>query len=201
MTVHLQLRTDTTTLLLSAGSPDSPDLDQLVPRIYDQLREMAQRHLAREQRDATLHTTELVHEAYLRLVDDDRVTAQGRAYFFGAAARAMRRVLIESARRRGAAKRGAGVAILTLDSQEGGDAAAVDDYAAELLDLDRALTLLERQNPRHARVVECRYFAGLSVEETATALGVSKRTVKSDWALARAWLFAALRGPAPAGES
>jgi hypothetical protein len=117
------------------------------------------------------------------------VTRQGRAYFFGAAARAMRQVLIEAARRRNAIKRGGGVAPVTL----GDDHVGVDAYASELLDLDRALTELERRSHRQARVVECRYFGGLSVEETAAALDVSPRTVKSDWALARAWLYTALR--------
>jgi RNA polymerase sigma-70 factor, ECF subfamily len=188
--IDLPLRTATTEALASIDSAASPELDRLVPIIYDELREMARRQLAREQRNATLQTTELVHEVYLRLVDDRRVTRRGRAYFFGAAARAMRHVLIESARRRGAQKRGGGQAVVTFENEH----AAVDSFVAELLDLDLALMQLERQNPRHARVVECRYFGGLTVEETAEALDVSPRTVKSDWALARAWLYTVLRG-------
>jgi RNA polymerase sigma-70 factor, ECF subfamily len=191
----LALRHTATTLLDTAGAADAPELESLVPLIYDELRVMAQRQLARESRNVTLQTTELVHEAYVRLVDDTRVTRRGRAYFFGAAARAMRQVLIESARRRGAAKRGGGAPLVTLDDELAG----VDAYAAELLDLDRALGELERESPRQARVVECRYFGGLSVEETAESLGVSPRTVKSDWAMARAWLYAALQGPRPEG--
>jgi RNA polymerase sigma-70 factor, ECF subfamily len=187
------LRLATTETLLTVDSASSPELDRLLPLLYDELREIARRQLARERRNATLQPTELVHEVYLRLVDDRRVTQRGRAYFFGAAARAMRHVLIESARRRGARKRGGGERMVTLDDE----LVAVDAYAAELLDLDRALAELERRNPRHARVVECRYFGGLSVEETTAALDVSPRTVKSDWALARAWLYAALRNPLP----
>lgn len=192
MDVDLPLREHTTSLLLTAERTESPALEQLVPHVYEELRRLARRQLAREQH-VTLHTTELVHEAYLRLADETRVTRRGRAYFFGAAARAMRRVLIDAARRRGAARRGGGVAPLTLDD----GAVAVDAYAAELLDLDRALAELEQLNERHARVVECRYFGGMSVEETAEALGVSPRTVKSDWALARAWLYATLQGYTP----
>lgn len=191
--IDLQLRATTTSLLETADTAGSLEIDRLVPVIYEELRVMAQRQLARERRQATLQTTELVHEAYLRLVDDERVTRRGRAYFFGAAARAMRRVLVESARRRGAAKRGGGGELVTLED----DTVAIDAYAAELLDLDRALDALERANPRHARVVECRYFGGLSVEETAQALDVSARTVKADWALARAWLYATLRAAPP----
>lgn len=174
----------------SAESVDAAPLERLVPLIYDELRRMAGGQLARERRNATLQTTELVHEAYLRLVDDTQVTRRGRAYFFGAAARAMRRVLVDAARRRGAAKRGGGDAPLTLEEQQ----IAVDAYAAELIDLDAALADLEAHSARQARVVECRYFGGLSVEETAAALDVSPRTVKSDWALAKAWLYDALHG-------
>jgi RNA polymerase sigma factor (TIGR02999 family) len=193
MNLDLPLRDATTTLLLTVDHPDSPAAESLVVHVYDELRQLARRQLARERRTATIQTTELVHEAYLRLIDGTRITERGRAYFFGAAARAMRQVLVDAARRRGAAKRGGGVAPLTLEESQ----FAVDEYAGELLDLDRALTALEERNPRHARVVECRFFAGLSVEETAAALGISPRTVKSDWAFARAWLFAALHGPAP----
>jgi RNA polymerase sigma-70 factor, ECF subfamily len=194
MTTDFPLRAAATATLASASTADSPALERLVPLVYEELREMAQRQLGREHGNVTIQTTELVHEAYLRLVDHDRVTRQGRAYFFGAAARAMRQVLIEAARRRGAQKRGGGEAPVTLDDA----LTAVDAYASELLDLDRALGELEKVSPRQARVVECRYFGGLSVEETAAALDVSPRSVKGDWALARAWLYAALR-EAPAG--
>jgi RNA polymerase sigma-70 factor, ECF subfamily len=194
MNAEIPLRAAATATLASVSTAASPALERLVPLVYQELREMAQRHLGREHGNVTIQTTELVHEAYLRLVDSERVTRQGRAYFFGAAARAMRQVLIEAARRRGAQKRGGGEAPVTLND----DLVAVDAYASELLDLDRALSELERVNPRHARVVECRYFGGLSVDEAAEALDISPRTVKSDWALARAWLYAALRD-APAG--
>ncbi len=168
------------------------DLDDLVPLIFDELRAMARRQLSHQHDRYTLQTTELVHEAYLRLVGDDGVTRRGRAYFYAAAARAMRQVLVDAARRRNAAKRGSGATALSLDERTG----EVDAYAHELLDLDVALLELERRNPRFARVVECRFFGGISVEDTAEALGVSPRTVKSDWAMARAWLYEALRGTA-----
>jgi RNA polymerase sigma factor (TIGR02999 family) len=168
------------------------DLDDLVPLIFDELRAMARRQLSRQQHRYTLQTTELVHEAYLRLVGDAGVTRRGRAYFYGAAARAMRQVLVDAARRRNAAKRGSGAVALTLDERTG----EVDAYAHELLDLDAALDALERRNARHARVVECRFFGGMNVEDTAEALGVSPRTVKSDWALARAWLYDTLHADA-----
>ncbi len=165
-------------------------LDQLVPRIYDELRAMARRQLAREHERHTLQTTDLVHEAYLRLAGDDAVTHHGRAYFYAAAARAMRQVLVDAARRRNALKRGSGAAVVSLE--EGG---GVDAYGDELIALDTALGELERRHPRPARTVECRFFGGMSVDDTAAALGVSPRTVKSDWALARAWLYDMLREP------
>ena len=166
------------------------DLDELVPLIFDELRAMARRQLSRQHDRYTLQTTELVHEAYLRLVGDSGVTRRGRAYFYGSAARAMRQVLVDAARRRNSAKRGSGTVALSLDERTGD----MDVYAHELLDLDEAMQELERRNARSARVVECRFFGGMSVEDTAEALGVSPRTVKSDWALARAWLYDALRG-------
>jgi len=170
----------------STGASGDPSVELL----YDELRELAHRYRSREGGGATLHTTELVHEAYLRLADDERVGARGKAYFFGAAAQAMRRVLVDAARRRGAAKRGGDVAQVTLGEEQ----VAVDGYASDLLDLDRALAALEVEHPRLARVVELRFFGGLSVEETAAAMGVSPRTVKGDWALARAWLHDTLHG-------
>jgi RNA polymerase sigma-70 factor, ECF subfamily len=167
-------------------------LDELMPLVFDELRRLARRQLAREHQCQTLQTTDLVHEAYLRLAGRTGVAEHGRAYFYAAAARAMRNVLVDAARRRGAMKRGAGVRMLSLDENR----AAADSYGAELLELDEALERLSLRNPRHARTVECRFFGGMSVEDTATALGVSPRTVKSDWALARAWLYDALRGDA-----
>ncbi|TVP48498.1 MAG: RNA polymerase subunit sigma [Gemmatimonadales bacterium] len=159
-----------------------------VALFYDELRVLAHRQRTREGIHATLHTTELVHEAYLRLAGDERIVAKGRAYFFGAAARAMRRVLVDAARRRGAAKRGSDPVQVTL----GNVVIPMDGHAADLLDLDRALSALEEEHPRLARVVELRFFGGLSVDETAESLDVSPRTVKGDWALARAWLHEAL---------
>ncbi|HEX6048449.1 MAG TPA: ECF-type sigma factor [Gemmatimonadaceae bacterium] len=189
MAAALPIRSDVTALLATTAG-DETTLERLVPLLYDELRELAHRALARERREHTLQTTALVHEAYLKLVDDTKVTRQGRAYFFAAAARAMRQVLVDQARRRNAEKRGGGVAASSLDDNQIG----VDGFEAELLDLDRALDQLAERNPRHARVVECRFFGGLSVEETADALGTSPRTVKYDWALARAWLYETLHG-------
>lgn len=170
----------------------APSLDQLVPLLFDELRAVARRQLARDHGNVTLQTTDLVHEAYLRLAGDARATERGRAYFFAAAARAMRQVLVDAARRRNAAKRGAGAAAVSLDESIG----SVDAYAGHLLDLDAALRVLEQRHPRHARTVECRFFGGMTVEDTASALGVSPRTVKADWAFARAWLFDVLRSEA-----
>jgi RNA polymerase sigma factor (TIGR02999 family) len=193
------LRAHTTALLERLDPGEPPTLDQVVPLIFDELRDLAHGLLAREHRNVTLQTTALVHEAYVRLVDDARVTIRGRAYFFAAAARAMRQILIDAARRRSALKRGGEAPVVALDDDGplaalDDDGARVDAYASELLDLNRALDELELRNPRQMRVVECRFFGGLSVEETAAALGVSPRTVKGDWALARAWLYRALRG-------
>lgn len=154
---------------------------------------MAHRQLAREAGPRTLNTTGLVHEAYLKLIDEKTVPIRNRRYFFGAAARAMRQVLIDAARRRNRLKRGAGDRPLSLDESQ----IAVDDYATELLDLDDALTRLASVHPRPAQVVECRFFGGLSIDETAAALEVSPMaalevspmTVKRDWTLARTWLY------------
>ncbi|MGH7359538.1 MAG: ECF-type sigma factor [Candidatus Rokuibacteriota bacterium] len=175
-------------MLRTADPAELPPLDELVGLVYDELHEMAHWQLAREHRNVTLQTTALVHEVYLRLVDDSGVSRRGRAYFFAAAARAMRQVLVDAARRRGAAKRGGGAPLVTAEWDSG----SVDAYASELLDLDRALEDLGRRNSRHMQVVECRFFGGMSVEETAAALDVSPRTIKADWALARAWLYQVL---------
>lgn len=151
--------------------------------VYQELRRVARRQL-RKNRD-TLQATALVHEAYLRLADDAQVMSRGRAYFFASASRAMRQILVDHARSRSRAKRGGGEAPITLKT---GDA-EVEGLGIDLLDLHQALNELERLSRRQVRVVECRYFSGLGVEETAKALDSSPRTVKRDWQLARAWLF------------
>lgn len=187
------LRSETTALLLESVDGDANAVDRLFPIVYEELRGIARRQLIGERADHTLQTTALVHEAYVRLVDDDQVSRRGRAYFFASAARAMRQILVDHARRRGAAKRGGGVQPATLLEDRGG----ADAFAEELIDLDQALDRLAELDPRHARLVECRYFGGMTVEETAIALGVSPRTVRYDWALAKAWLYKFLKA---AGE-
>jgi len=181
-------REETTLFLATSAEDRVVTVDRIFPFVYDELRSMAHRRLAGEGKNATIDTGALVHEAYIRLVDETRVASRGRAYFFAAAARAMRRVLVDAARRRNADKRGGGARPVTLED----GAAAVDGFAAELIDLDRALERLAAEHPRLAAVVECRFFGGLSTEETAEALGVSVRTVKYDWSMARAWLHRTL---------
>jgi RNA polymerase sigma factor (TIGR02999 family) len=190
MPSSFQLRSEVTSLLSAAEVGEPAALERLVPLLYEELCEVAHRQLARERPDHTLQTAALVHEAYLKLAEDSDVGRRGRPYFFAAASRAMRQVLVDHARKRRADKRGGGVDLVTLND-EVGEAAA---FTSELLDLDEALRALAEANPRHARVVECRFFGGMSVEDTAEALGVSPRTVKNDWALARAWLYDVLRG-------
>lgn len=181
-----------TTAIIEDATARGGSLHGLLPIVYEELRRIARSQLRREDTGHTLRTTDLVHEAYLRLVDQTRVTSRGRGYFFAAASRAMRQVLVDHARKRSAGKRGKGERALSIDEVE----IAVDDYAEELLDLDRALDALQELSARQVRVVECRFFGGLSVDETATALGVSPRTVNSDWVVARAWLQNALDGDA-----
>lgn len=172
--------------LLEAGQPDGqPAFDEVFPLVYQELHQMARRQLAGGWRQATLDTTGLVHEAYIKLVDDTAVSRHGRAYFFAAAATAMRQVLVDAARRRSRLKRGGGRADVTLDEGLIG----VDGFAAELLALDEALIRLAAHYPRQARVVECRFFGGLSIEETSLALEMSDRSVVRDWTMARAWLY------------
>lgn len=157
----------------------------LLPLVYAELRKLASHRLGKEKLGQTLQPTALVHEAYLRLVGDVDVKWDGRSHFFAAAAEAMRRILIENARRRQSLKRGGYVSLQPIAEDD-----AIIDFGDidELLDLDAALTKLATDEPELARLVELRYFAGLSVEETAEALGVSARTVKRNWAFARAWL-------------
>ena len=176
-----------TARLLSPGSEGPAVVDELVPLVYDELRRMAHRLMAAEARPRTLDTTALVHEAYLKLVGSQDLPARGRACFFGAAARAMRQVLVDAARRRGRLMRGSGDRPLALADMD-----LPEEVRTEVLEVDEALERLAALFPRQAQVLECRFFGGLSVEETAEALSVSARTVESDWAFARAWLYRAL---------
>ncbi len=163
--------------------------DRLVAAVYDELRLIAHAHLRRDAAQ-TLVTTELVHEAYEKILGADPAY-DGRGHFFGAAARAMRQILVDRARHRNRLKRGGGQRPLAL-TDVGEVAATGDGRGVDLLDLDDALTRLAAFDPRQASVVECRYFGGLSFEETAEALGISIATAKRDWRTARAWLYAAL---------
>jgi len=159
-------------------------VDQMIPLIYDELRRIAHHRLRAEQSGHTLETTGLVHEAYLRLVGSDTLEFESRAHLLAIAAQAMRHVLIDSAVSRKAKKRGGGRVPLSLDAAP----IIAETRSEDLLALDEALQRLSAIDDRQARVVECRYFGGMSIEETAAALGTSPATVKRDWVLARAWL-------------
>ena len=176
-----------TELLVAWSEGDAAALEQLMPIVYGELRRMASRRLARE-RGRSLQTTALVHEAYLRLVDQRSVRWQNRAHFFAIAARIMRRILIDRARARRTARRGEGAVSVSLDAAE--DVASM--RSAQLVDLDEALGRLAKIDPRKGQVVELRFFGGLSVEETAEVLGISGVTVMRDWNTAKAWLHRAL---------
>ena len=177
-----------TELVLQLAQGDQRTVDQLLPLVYGELHRLAQRYMSRERPDHTLTTTALVHEAYLRLVDQTRVAFDGRSHFLGVAAIAMRRILVEHARRRNVGKReGARLRVSLSDLS-----LAQDDSADTLLALDDALERLGALNPRLVRVVECRYFLGLNEDETAAALGITARTVRRDWVKAKGWLASAL---------
>jgi RNA polymerase sigma factor (TIGR02999 family) len=173
---------DVTRLLEAAVQGDSQAMDRLVPLVYEDLRRVAHRQLDREGGGHTLQTTALVHEAYIKLATGGAMTATSRAHFLAIAARAMRQVLVDYARRRKAAKRGGGVISVTL----GDEAGAADTSADDLLALDDALNQLE---PRQRQVIECRFFGGMEEKDIAEALGISERTVRRDWVKARAWLY------------
>ncbi len=163
--------------------------DRLLPLVYDQLRGLARAHLRHERQGHTLQATALVHEAYMRMLGAENPSWNDRAHFFRAAAEAMRRILIDHARKRRRIKRGGGLVQVTLGDVEVGAGLPLED----LLALDEAIQRLEGQDPRMAEIVRFRFFAGLSVEETAEALETSERTVKREWALARAWLYEAMK--------
>ena len=178
---------EVTRLLAQASRGDRDAVDRLVPILYDELRRIAHRRMRRERVGHTLGTTALVHEAYLELAGLDRMEWRDRAHFLAVAARAMRRVLIDYAVQRRAQKRDGGRRAVPLDEVE--DILTLSGQRAdELLALDEALRRLDAVSERQCRVVECRFFAGMSVEETAEALGTSPATVKRDWTVARAWL-------------
>lgn len=175
---------DITGLLVAWGGGDRAALDRLMPLVYQELRRLAHRQMRRERGGDTLQTTALVNEAYLRLVDYERVKARDRSHFLGIAAQAMRRILIERARSRRSNKRGSNPQRLSLEEV----ADVADERAADLLALDEALQTLSNIDPRKAQLVELRYFGGLTIEEAANVLGVSTPTVERDWRTARIWL-------------
>ncbi|MHB1327757.1 MAG: sigma-70 family RNA polymerase sigma factor [Gemmatimonadales bacterium] len=177
-------QSEVTQLLVLVSDGNSEALDRLLPLVYDELKMLAASHLRRERGDHTLSPTALVHEVFLRLVGQHSVNWAGRAHFFGIAAQAMRRILVDHARRRTAYKRGRQHQV-TLDT----NAELPDELSSdEVMAVDEALAQLAELDPRQAKLVELRYFAGFSIEETAAVLGISTATVKRDWALARAWL-------------
>ena len=179
---------------LASGSPTAAE--KLMPVVYSELKRVARAYMRRERPGHTLQTTALVHEAYLRLVRQENVRWQGRSHFFGIAAQLMRRILIDHARGHLREKRGGAVVALHLDEA----LVFSPEHSQELVRLDEALDRLAKLDPRQSRIVELRFFGGLSVEETAEYLGISPKTVKRDWAVAKAWLHAEVRsanGPQP----
>jgi RNA polymerase sigma factor (TIGR02999 family) len=177
-------------LLESLESGDRAALDELFALLYRELKELAGRQRRRWHGNYTFNTTALVHEAYVKLVGQEPIRAESRAHFRALAARAMRHILCDYARARGAEKRGGGREQLRLDELEnlGSHVEFTERQSDTLVALDGALRRLEQLDPRQSAVVECRFFGGLTVEETATAMGISPRTVKRDWAMAQAWL-------------
>jgi RNA polymerase sigma factor (TIGR02999 family) len=177
-----------TRLLVAWSGGDEAALEELTPLVYGELRRLAHHYISRERPGHTLQTSALVNEAYVRLVEQKKVDWQCRAHFYGIAARLMRQVLVDYARRRGYAKRGGGARRVSLD-----EALAVsEERAAEVVALDEALEGLAKLDPRQGQIVELRFFGGLSIEETAEVLGVSPGTVMADWTVAKAWLRRAI---------
>jgi RNA polymerase sigma factor (TIGR02999 family) len=177
---------DVTNMLIRWSQGDRAALDRLMPVVYQELHQIAERYFRRERSDNTLQPTALVNEAYIRLISQSGVDWKNRAQFFGIAATTMRRILVERARARNAAKRGSGDRKLDLT---GVSDASIDESRLDLLALDQALEELSSFDPQQCRIVEAKFFGGLSIEETAQVIGVSPATVKREWALAKAWLF------------
>lgn len=182
---------DVTALLAEVAKGNQAAQEKLVPLVYEQLKGLARRYMRRERTGHTLQTTALVHEAYLKLVHQQSPNWQGRAQFFGIAAQLMRRILIDHARHHLREKRGGAQIILPLNEA----LAFSPEHSEDLLKLDEALDRLAKLDPRQSRIVELRFFGGLSVEETSKFLGVSPITVKRDWAVAKVWLCGELRPP------
>ena len=181
--------TDVTLLLKQLSAGDHDAVDQLVPVLYNELRRLAAYYLRQERSNHTLQATALVHEAYLRLVDQRAVEWKNRSHFFGVAAQVMRRILLDYARSHQAVKRGGPSPKISLD-----DAMVYcEEQTGQLVALDELLTRLSSMDPQQGRIVELRFFGGMSVEETAELLGISPRTVKRDWAMAKSWLSRELR--------
>jgi RNA polymerase sigma factor (TIGR02999 family) len=180
---------DVTALLLAWGKGDNGAFDRLVPVVHAELRRIAHRHMRHERGDHTLQATALVNEVFLKLIDARQIRYQDRAHFFALSSRLMRRVLVDWARARGYQKRGGAAANVTLDEGRVG----VVERPADVVALDEALTSLAEIDPRKSQVVELRFFGGLSIEEIAAALGISERTVKRDWTMAKLWLLRALK--------
>ena len=176
---------DVTQLLLAWNNGDRSALDRLMPVVYQELRRLARRHLREEDPGHSLQATALVNDVYIRLVDQKQVNWQNRAHFFGAAARIIRRVLVDHARARHRLKRGGDALRVTLNDEINLAVPADVDVVA----LDDALNRLAQLDPQQERIIELRFFTGLSIEETAEALNISSATVKRDWTMARAWLY------------
>lgn len=187
-----------TELLVAWNQGDAAALEQLTPLVQVELHRLAQRYMAGERAGHLLQTTALVNEAYMRLIDGQRVEWQNRAHFFGLAAQLMRRILVDFARARDREKRGGGEAMLVSLSEA---ANVVVERSADFVALDDALKALEKLDPRQVQVVELRFFGGLSLEETAEALKVSVSTIRRDWSLAEAWLFRELNRKGPRDDA
>ncbi len=182
--------TDVTQVLMAAAGGDRSAAEKLWPLVYEELRAMARARMGRQAAGQTLQTTALVHEAYLKLVGSADPGWEGRAHFFGAAAQAMRQILVDQARRRARPKHGGDRARIDLDDAP----LAIDPPTDDVLALEEALTALEQIDPRKAKLVTLRYYAGLTMDEAASALGVSLPTAERDWRYAKVWLYDRLRG-------
>lgn len=191
-----QLPNNVTQLLMGWGKGDKEALDQLVPIVYDELRRQAARYLRHERVGHTLQTTALIHEAYVRLVDQNNVQWQNRAHFFGIAAQLMRRILVDHARTKKRAKRGGSDIRVSLSKVN----VATKSQDLDVVALDEALERLAGIDEQQSRIVELRYFSGLTVEETAEVLAISPATVKRDWSMAKAWLHREISGEAGKNE-